>query len=905
MTAEEQLARLQRERDEAIRSTQEGLRASTRLSRLLTVLQEPTHVEALLDRVMATLSELFIADLALFLVTTVRHGFEPKVLLGLPSPTPYSTTDVAGGLAAEALERDAPVVLSEAHGDPRSGSAVRDLAVEHLAWLPVHGEESVLGVIGLGRCDGPPFGTSELDILVTMCRWIGAGLERRQHRLALERLAGAGHEVAAQLDRTSLLAEAVRLAASLLDADSAAVVAVHGDGMATVDAYDSLVPGASPAHTWPAGALADVVAMPGRRAHVLRGVPWLHPREGEDSGTTLALPLTQGDAVIGVLCAARTSMPLPFTSETMRIGALFAAQVAVCVSNADLYGRTRAEAERLRYLSRIAEQVGEGVVVTDPHDVVTFVNPAYASLHGYDPDDVLGRALGVFHTEEQWRREFMPFRQAMLDTGTFAGEVGHRRRDGSVFQAEMTGTALTDEAGSPIGHVYSLHDVTERNQLAARLAHQAFHDPLTGLVNRALLSERLEHALESTRRSHRRVAVLFLDLDRFKTINDSLGHAAGDELLREVAGRLQLVVRPGDTVARLGGDEFVVLLEDMERTEDALATAQRISSVLRTPFHAAGCEVVTTASIGVATGDRSSDSDELLSRADAALYAAKRGGRNRVHVFDDSLEPHRRSDMALEADLRHAVAREQLRIHLQPIVAIRDGRIRGCEALIRWQHPVHGLLSPAGFLPLAEETGLIVPIGDWVLVEACHTAARWHRDHAGDEKWFVSVNLSARQLQRAGFVETVRATLAEAGLAPGRLMLEITEDAILENRETTVGVLHELRSIGVRIAIDDFGTGYSNLTYLTSFPIDVMKIDGSFVTLLDREDGQAVVAALVRLGQALHVEVVAEGIERPEQLGLLRQLGCDLGQGFLLGRGVPAAELTSLLGAVVAAGGPA
>jgi diguanylate cyclase (GGDEF)-like protein/PAS domain S-box-containing protein len=902
---EERVAELQRERDEAIRSSQEGLRASTRLSRLLTVLQEPTRVEVLLDRVMATLSELFLADVAIFLLSTVRHGFEAKVLLGLPSATPHSVTDVTGSLAAETVERNAAIVLSEAHRDPRSGRALRDLGVEHLAWLPVHGEETLLGVIALGRCDGAPFAAAELDILVTMCRWIGAGLERRLHSVALERLAGAGHEVAAQLDRASLLAEAVRLAAPLLDADSAAVVTVDGDGMAMIEAYDGLTFGSAPAGPWPAGPLAEVVTTPGLRAHILHGIPWQHPRGAQATGTTLALPLSMGDEVIGVLCAARTSTPLPFTSESLRIGALFAAQVAVCVSNADLYGRMRAEAEQLRYLSRIAEQVGEGVVVTDPHDVVTFINPAYARLHGYDPQDVLRRSLSLFHTGDQWQREFTPFRESMVHTGTSAGEVGHRRRDGSVFQAEMTGTVLTDEMGSPIGHVYSLHDVTERNQLAARLAHQAFHDPLTGLVNRALLSERLEHALRSAGGNGRRVTVLFLDLDRFKTINDSLGHAAGDDLLRAVAGRLRQVVRPGDTVARLGGDEFVVLLEEMDGTGAALRTAQRIAAALRAPFHAAGSEVFASASIGMASGDRSSRSDELLSRADAALYAAKRGGRNRVEVFDDSLESHRRSEIALEVDLRHAIAREQLRIHYQPIVEMGDGRVRGFEALIRWQHPEHGLLAPARFLPLAEETGLIVSIGDWALVEACHTAARWHRDLVGEESRLISVNLSVKQLHRAGFVETVRTTLAEARLEPSQLMLEITEGAILENRVTTLSVLHELRSIGVRIAIDDFGTGYSNLTYLTSFPIDVIKIDRSFVDLLEREDGHAVVAALVTLGHALHVEVVAEGIERPEQLELLRQLGCDFAQGFLLGQGDPADAVARRVGALPAAGGVA
>lgn len=903
MTPEERIAQLERERDEAIRSSQEALRASTRLSRLLTVLQEPVHVEVLLDRVMATLSELFLADVAVFLLSTARHGLEAKVLIGLPGAATYSPTDVAGSLAGETLERGTPIVVREADRDPRCGRAIRELGVEHLAWLPVHGEETALGVIALGRCDSAPFKASELDILVTMCRWIGAALERRQHSLALERLAGAGHEVAAQLDHASLLAEAVRLAATLLDADSAAVVTVDGDGMAAVEAYDSLVPGPAPAGAWPAGILGEVLGTPGLRAHVLGGIPWQHLGGGGGSGTTLVMPLSQGGETVGALCAARTSTLLPFTSETMRIGALFAAQMAVSLSNADLYGRLRAEADQLRFLSRIAEQVGESVVVTDPQGMVTFVNPAHARLHGYDADDLLGSSLSIFHTEEQWHGELTPFREAMLRTGTSTGEIGHMRRDGSVFQAEMTGTVLTDETETPIGHVYSLHDVTERNQLAAQLAHQAFHDPLTGLVNRALLSQRLEHALDSIGRTGLRVAVLFLDLDRFKTVNDSLGHGAGDDLLREVAGRLRQVVRPGDTVARLGGDEFVVLLEDMDSTDDAQRAAQRIAAVLRSPFQAAGSEVFATASIGVAMGDRGSEADELLSRADAALYAAKRGGRNRIEVFDDSLEPCRRSDIALEVDLRHAIARQQLRVHYQPIVEIRDGRLRGFEALIRWQHPAHGLLMPAQFLPLAEETGLMLSIGDWILTEACRVAARWQRDLVVDASCFVSVNLSVKQLHRAGFVDTVRTALTQAPLRPDQLMLEITEDAILESREATLRVLGELRRLGVRIAIDDFGAGYSNLTYLTSFPIDVMKIDKAFVDLLERSDGHAVVAALVTLGHTLQVEVVAEGIERPEQLELLRQLGCDFGQGFLLGRGVSEDAVTPLLAAVALAGG--
>jgi diguanylate cyclase (GGDEF)-like protein len=438
-------------------------------------------------------------------------------------------------------------------------------------------------------------------------------------------------------------------------------------------------------------------------------------------------------------------------------------------------------------------------------------------------------------------------------------------------------------------------DVTERTVLEQELAHQAVHDPLTNLANRALFRNRVEHALARTVRESRPVVVMFLDLDDFKTINDSLGHAAGDLVLFEVARRLRTCMRRGDTVARLGGDEFGLMLEP-EAAHDVERVAQRVLDAVRPPMEVQGKEVAITASVGVAASIGPEDSaEEMLRNADVAMYAAKAGGKCRYEIFEQRMHASAVERLELQADLKHAIDNGELFLHYQPVVSLTDGSIAAAEALVRWQHPRRGVVGPLGFIGVAEESGLIVPLGRWVLSEACRQAKAWHQQRPGDPI-SVSVNVSAAELRREDFAGHVREVLSETGVDPTLLVLEITESTLMRDADGAARRVRELKELGVRLAMDDFGTGYSSLAYLHRFPMDVLKIDASFVQGLGRgPEDSAIARAIVQIGRTLRMQTVAEGIETGDELARLRALGCDYGQGYYLSRPMTAEKLTALL----------
>jgi diguanylate cyclase (GGDEF)-like protein/PAS domain S-box-containing protein len=438
----------------------------------------------------------------------------------------------------------------------------------------------------------------------------------------------------------------------------------------------------------------------------------------------------------------------------------------------------------------------------------------------------------------------------------------------------------------------------ERSRAQAQLAHQAAHDALTGLPNRVFFLDRAAHALDRTRRSHSSVAVLFCDLDRFKVINDSLGHEAGDTLLRQLAGRLQEVVRPGDTVARFGGDEFTILCESIADESHALAIAERVGRVAATPFALGDGEVFVTMSVGIALGSGTRTRPEaLIENADAAMYRAKARGGNRREVFDRDMRARAKRRLALHSALHRAVERGEFRVLYQPVVSLQSLLPVGAEALVRWQHPERGLVGPREFIGLAEETGLIVPIGTRVLHEACREAERWRAAEPGRVPPCIKVNLSARQFAHPNLVEVVAGILAETGVDPASVYLEITETVLMEDAESTSAALRELKSLGVSLTVDDFGTGYSSLLYLKRFPVDELKVDRTFVAgLLGNAEDEAIVAAIVSLAHTLGLKAVAEGVESPAQLTRLRELGCDLGQGYHFARPMPADSMAPHLG---------
>ncbi|OLB79698.1 MAG: hypothetical protein AUI14_09295 [Actinobacteria bacterium 13_2_20CM_2_71_6] len=427
--------------------------------------------------------------------------------------------------------------------------------------------------------------------------------------------------------------------------------------------------------------------------------------------------------------------------------------------------------------------------------------------------------------------------------------------------------------------------------------HQAFHDSLTGLASRALFMDRLQHGLAVAARDGTRAAVLFVDLDRFKAVNDSLGHAAGDLLLIGVADRLRGCLRGSDTAARFGGDEFALLLHNAYWPEQVAVVADRILTALKEPFHIGGRECFVGASIGIAFSDPGQrDAETLMQDADLAMYEAKRKGKGRCEIFEPSMRTSIRESVDLESDLRHALERDELVLRYQPIVELRSGRVTGLEALVRWQHPERGMVPPLDFIPLAEETGLILPIGRWVLREACAQVARWNAERPGQPPLTMSVNLSVCQLRQPALPAIVAEILAETGVDPTSLVLEITESVLVNEKDGTVQQLEELKALGVRLAVDDFGTGYSSLAYLQRLPVDILKIDKSFVDELGHgAKATALTRAIVHLGRTLDLSTVAEGIELAEQYGELRDGGCDLGQGYYIAKPLAADEIEAML----------
>ncbi len=442
----------------------------------------------------------------------------------------------------------------------------------------------------------------------------------------------------------------------------------------------------------------------------------------------------------------------------------------------------------------------------------------------------------------------------------------------------------------------TVHDITERKFLEERLEHQAFHDALTGLPNRALFMDRLQQALRRTMRRAGEVAVLFIDLDYFKVINDSLGHEAGDELLVEVSKRLLRCVRPEDTAARIGGDEFVVLLEDLVDKGEARRVAKRIISGLRPPFALEGRQAFVTATIGIALNNSDQDQPaELLRDADAAMYKAKEEGG--LRVFDPSMHALATSRLELENSLRQALQREEFGICYQPQVNLQTGKAVGFEALVRWYHPEHGLVSPSEFIPVAEETGLIVPLGWWVLKEACHQTKEWHERYPSDPPLLMNVNLSAKQLKRPDAVETVERVLKETGLDPHCLSMDITESALIGAAEDeSIIALKRLKEMGVWISIDDFGTGYSSLAYLKRLPADILKVDKSFVDGLGEDvEDMVLVQLIIDAAHTLGMHVVAEGVESAEQAKQLKEMGCDIAQGHYFCEPLPLEAASAFL----------
>jgi len=547
-------------------------------------------------------------------------------------------------------------------------------------------------------------------------------------------------------------------------------------------------------------------------------------------------------------------------------------------------------------LSRIVfDNAIEGIMVTDARSRIQMVNRASEETTGYTTEELIGQTPALLRSGKQGENFYQDFWTTLGTKGEWRGEIWNRRKNGTIYPEWLNVSAVRNHRGEVEHYIAIFTDITERKQREEMITFQAFHDALTGLPNRILFRDRLEQTVVQAKRHKTRTpAVMFLDLDRFKQINDTLGHDAGDALLKEVANRLRKCVRESDTVARLGGDEFTVLLPEVSSEEAARAVAEKILDLMRTPVTLAGQEVVVTTSIGVALFPQDGrDPETLLKNADAAMYHVKGSGRAGIRFFTPDLigTPSRRVEM--EERMRGAVARGEMELHYQPLLDLESGRPYAAEALLRWRTGPQELLLPEEFLTVAEESGMIVDIGTWVLETACAQAAAWQRQGLD---LVVAVNLAARQLHRMEFVGTVEHALATAGLAPDRLQLEFSETIAVRDADATGRALSAVAHLGVKLVIDDFGVGYSNPTSLKRLAVSALKIDRAFIRdCTNVEEDRAVIAALTAMAHALEIEVIAEGVETAEQLAVLREIGCDQAQGYYFRRPEPAAALTGYL----------
>ena len=579
---------------------------------------------------------------------------------------------------------------------------------------------------------------------------------------------------------------------------------------------------------------------------------------------------------------------------------------AILSINRDVTERKRAEAalrESEHKFRTLLESMTEGLLQVDNQDRICFANDRFCEMTGYAHEEVLGQNASALLLDEEGqeivRRANKRRRQGFADTY----EMKLRKKSGEIIWALVGGAPVVNAEGQVVGSMGVHTDITERKRAEEQLLHNAFHDALTGLPNRALFLDHLQLALKRAGQSKRAgrqeqlFAVLFLDFDRFKIINDSLGHAEGDKLLVLIARRLEASLRPGDVVARLGGDEFTILIGELRDVSDALRVAERINADMAAPFDIGGRQVFTTVSIGIAFSSPAyGRPEDLLRDADIAMYRAKAGGKARYQVFDQAMHREATARLQLETELRRALERGEFYLNYQPIVELGSERITGFEALVRWQHPERGLIPPGEFIPVMEETGLIIQLGEWVLREACMQTRRWQEQSAANADLAISVNLSCKQFMQTDLAKRIADVLRETELKAQHLRLEITESYLMEDSRMAATMMDRLRALGVELSIDDFGTGYSSLSYLHRLPVSQLKIDRSFVTHMQAsaEKGE-IVRTIIALAKNLGMRTVAEGVEGCSQLAQLRSLGCEYGQGYLFSKPVSAEEAIQLM----------
>jgi len=722
-----------------------------------------------------------------------------------------------------------------------------------------------------------------------------AGLIRqREHSVARERaLTAAGVALVAATSRDQIFRSARDAVRSLTDSNTPvwlfAVEGAHVTLVATGDDCATKPSGDSVADTT-AAALVEASA---KDASVAAVIPEFARTElGIAAGhAAVLLPLAVGSETRGLLLvASESSLPRPSRSALQAL----ATQVSLALESASLTEEIHRRTSEARFTS-LVQRATDLITVLDANATVVYQSPSIERVLGYAPEAIVGTRLDrLLARGEETRLLHLLADGSVFGSGeTQVVECSLTTRDGSRREFEMLYTNLLDD-DSVGGVVLNGRDISERKRFEHQLEHQAFHDPVTDLPNRALFNERVRHAVARARREEHGLAVIFMDLDDFKTVNDSLGHAAGDRVLTEVAKRLATSIRASDTAARFGGDEFTLLLEGVEGPGEAAETAERIVESIGQPILLEQKEILLRASLGISVLEAgvAGDAEDLIRNADAAMYIAKQDGKGEYRLFEPAMHEEVLARLELRGDLQRALSDDQFELHYQPLIRLEDRTVVGLEALIRWRHPERGLVHPDEFIPFAEETGLIVPIGRWVLRAGCRQAKRLQERVPAHPPLSMSINLSVKQLHHSDIVGDVRDALTESGLDPGSLTLEITETVMMTDADQAEQRLTELKALGVRLAMDDFGTGYSSLSYLSRFPVDVLKMDRSF---LPAGLASGLATAVLGLGDTFKFEILAEGIELTEHWTALRDLGFELGQGFYFAKPMDATSTLEYL----------
>jgi diguanylate cyclase (GGDEF)-like protein/PAS domain S-box-containing protein len=867
----------------AIAAASDAYRHTSRLIRVLTVLGQPSSPAELVEQTLFVLSQVYSADV-IVTARVVGGGLQLTGACGVPEGDPaYLSGWPLVGAAAEAVATGRTVARAGAGLDLAVDvpDTLAGLTLGSAVWVPVGEADAAEELLIMFRANAEPFPPTDLQVLGSVASRLRLAVQARRRSASAERLATFGHRLASRLDLAALYAEAARLLPLLLDSDDGGVMTVQ-DGWATLAATAGDPP--------PAGGLRLPAPRLWGWSVVARGAAYTGVHDPADPandgarvrpGAVLAVPVLREGVPAAVLYALRNDRR-PFLTDAVESATIFANYVGAAMTNAELY---RALGQSETSLRLITDSISDLIAVVDAGGRFVYVSPSHDRELSLTTGSLLGSTVtGLAHPED---RDTVA--AALADPGR-TPKVEYRLRAGRDAWVWVESAMRPVPADGTV--VLSSRVIDERRRLEEELRRRATHDPLTELANRSLTAERLEAALADPDPSH--VGLLFCDLDKFKEVNDRLGHEAGDELLTHVADRLRGCVRRDDLLARFGGDEFVVVLDGVADLAGVREIGDRVVQALEAPFMLRGERVDISVSVGGVLGVRGqAGATAMLRDADAAMYAAKNAGRGRVEVFDDDASHRSLDRLELRSELTQALARGELSLRYQPIVELGSGQVTGFEALCRWRHPRRGMVPPDVFIPLAEETGAIIGIGEWVLGQACRQLAEWQREPGGD-RLRISVNLSATQLHQPDAAARTLEVIQGAGVRPGDVWLEITEHSSIRTDVTEFATA--LRAAGVHFALDDFGISYSNLSHLKRLPVEILKIDRSFVAGLTAKDAdRGIVRAVLAIADSLGLSVVAEGIETAEQRIELMALGCHQGQGYLFSRPVPADEARALL----------